>query len=193
MAKSLKTTSQKRALAISGCVSHQTAGRAMLSQCHLQGFLLPQGPICHLERATPPCLSTATSPQRSLFPRAPAGQDWALCSVSARQGGRSPLCRLARAPCRALEQGNPSCGFPTFLVAPAPQPKQNQHFPFFFFYSLFSLRPSRRRGCPTARSQSCTGWKAAIPSQFPTSSRVPAAPSPQQPLGEQGTWGDTVG
>lgn len=23
--------------------------------------------------------------------------------------------------------------YPTFLVAPAPQPKQNQHFPFFFF------------------------------------------------------------
>lgn len=86
--------------------------------------------------------------------------------------------------------------YPTFLVAPAPQPKQNQHFPFFFFFnSLLSLRPNRRRGSPTGLSQAHAGWKPASLSLFPTPfpAASPAAPSLQQHPGEQGAQSNAMG
>lgn len=180
MIKPLKTTSQQGAPVILGCVSHQAVGRALPSQCHLTGFPSQRAPFATRSEQPPPCLCAATSQEDPSSHGAPQARTGSVLRPS--QAGREkPLVP-------ELEQGNPSCGFPTFLVALAPQPKQNQHFPFFF-NSLFSSRPNRRRGSCTALSQSCFGWKAATP----TSSRVPAAPCPQQPLGEQGMWGDTVG
>lgn len=76
--------------------------------------------------------------------------------------------------------------YPTFLVAPAPQPKQNQHFPFFFFFPL-SLRPNRRAvggGAPpqhSARVLLAGNQLSSAGSRHRSQLRAPQPPAPPGP------------
>lgn len=129
------------------------------------------------------------------FCRAPAGQGWALCSVLQGRGERSPFCRPAGVSRRALEEGNPSCGLPDIPCGSSSPAKTKPTFSLFFFNSLLSLRPNRRRGSPTGLSQAHAGWKPASLSLFPTPfpAASPAAPSLQQHPGEQGAQSNAMG